>query len=104
MTPFDQFWQAYPHRVAKGQARRTFAKLEAEGILPEIGEVVAGVQRSIEAGVFDRPKYSPHPSTWLNGERWEDEYQAEPASLLDEVSGMPTHEWWIARREGRLAQ
>jgi hypothetical protein len=28
-------------------------------------------------------QYIPHPSTWLNGKRWEDEIVAKPMSASD---------------------
>lgn len=64
---FERFWQAYPRKVGKGQARRAWAtalkKTTADFII-----LVVSSQK------FDhRERFQPHPATWLNGERWLDE-------------------------------
>lgn len=36
--------------------------------------ILAGLKAQIEAGVLNRgDQYTPHPTTWLNQGRWEDE-------------------------------
>lgn len=70
---FDQFWSLYPRRVGKGQARKAFAtalkKTDLETILNGVRQYVA-----FKPGYAD---YA-HPSSWLNGERWSDEYTTDP--------------------------
>ena len=67
---FETFWRAYPRRIAKGYARRAFAKAIKKTSLEAI---LAG----IEAYKQNKPDWQDyaHPSTWLNGERWDDEYE-----------------------------
>ena len=68
---FDDFWQTYPRKTGKAQAVKSWAKLkpddqeEAIRILPEH---VAYWHRTGTATQF-----IPHPATWINGRRWEDE-------------------------------
>lgn len=70
---FEAFWGLYPRRIAKGYARRAYAtarkKVSAE-------KLIEGVKRYAAACTSDGREacYIAHPSTWLNGERWEDEY------------------------------
>ena len=70
---FEQFWQAYPRKIGKGQARRAYQtalkKTDALCIMAALAQ-----QR------FDsRERFQPHPATWLNGERWLDEpLQGDP--------------------------
>ena len=69
LKAFEAFWSAFPRRVGKGAARRAWAK------------VAAGEYDSIQQGclVYSRlranedPKFTVHPATWLNQERWRDE-------------------------------
>lgn len=80
---FDQFWTIYPRKVAKGAARRAFASA-CRRASPSV--IIAALQ----AYPFDlsRPKFIPHPATWLNGDRWEDELTAiapQEASPFDAV-------------------
>jgi len=64
---FDEFWAAYPRKVGKGQARKAYAtalKTTDAAIL------LTAVQRIPKP---EDMEFFPHPSTWLNGERWLDE-------------------------------
>lgn len=67
------FWPAYPRKVAKEAARKAAARLEREGV--DLAEVMAGLEaaRASEQWTRDGGRYVPHPATWLNGRRWEDE-------------------------------
>lgn len=70
------FWPAYPRKVAKEAARKAAAKVLAAGADP--AEVMAGLEsaRASEQWTRDGGRYVPHPATWLNGRRWEDEVTA----------------------------
>jgi hypothetical protein len=63
---FEGFWAVYPRRVGKGDARRAFMKAREKA---DLATLVAGVKRMPPAS---DPKFIPHASTWLNGERWLD--------------------------------
>jgi len=82
---FDRFWQAYPRKVAKGQARKAWTaalkKTDAERI---IAAVQAYADRCKQAETEMR--FIAHPATWLNGERWDDE-DAAPANDKAENAG-----------------
>lgn len=72
---FETFWELYPRRVAKGQARRAWARLRPNAELR--GRIYDGVRRSAaywnDQGT--EKQFIPHPATWLNAERWEDELE-----------------------------
>lgn len=67
---FDTWWQEYPRKESKGQARKAYKaarkKTSAETLL-------AAIQGQSTRLMSNGVKYCPHPSTWLNGERWNDE-------------------------------
>ena len=67
---FDQFWDAYPRKEGKQKARQAFAKVTAplDVLLEAIEKQKKSDQWSKDGGQF-----IPHPSTWLNGKRWEDQ-------------------------------
>ena len=74
--PFELFWSAYPRRIAKAKAREAFVKAMRKTTLDVMltalewqREQESWQQRDLD-GVL---RYVPHPSSWLNGERWEDE-------------------------------
>lgn len=62
---FLRFWQAYPHKVGKPDAARSFFKVAGEA-----AAILEGLERYIRAKPADRPWLNP--STFLNQRRWED--------------------------------
>ncbi|WP_416566400.1 hypothetical protein [Nocardia testacea] len=66
---FPEFWAAYPRRTDKGGARRAYAKA-VRNVDPAV--IVAAARSLAEDPNLPGPRFIPHPSTWLNGERWED--------------------------------
>ena len=64
---FEAFWKVYPRRVSKGAAYKAWVSQNCEPIAAEIIKAVK------KADWADEKQYIPHPSTWLNGWRWEDE-------------------------------
>lgn len=66
---FNQFWQVYPRKSAKGTARRAWSKALAKAIAEDI---IAGAQRYAQDPNRE-DAYTAHPATWLNGERWSDD-------------------------------
>ena len=79
---FAAFWKAYPRKVAKEDALRAWKKLSPTTKLAD--EIIAAVRRQSgwEQWTKDAGTYIPHPATWLNGRRWEDEppQEARPAA------------------------
>jgi phage replication O-like protein O len=72
---FDQFWSAYPKKIGKGAAEKSFKKYKpSEELLKSMLAAIA-LQRSSEQWQKDGGQYIPNPSTWLNQKRWEDEPQ-----------------------------
>jgi hypothetical protein len=85
---FEEFWQGYPLKVGKGAARRAWAKAITKAS-PE--KIIAAVRRyavceTARMTAGDNPdfRYTAHPATWLNAERWDDE--ATPAVTTSKPS------------------
>lgn len=73
---FDEFWIAYPRKVAKAVARKAFMRLTEQQQLDACKAID-------EHCLYWKTKeteleFIPHPATWLNQERWEDELVIEP--------------------------
>lgn len=70
---FEHFWQIYPRKIGKGAAKIAFDKASKK----EHGHVILQVAESY-ANKPDLPdlQFIPHPSTWLNQERWNDDLDA----------------------------
>ena len=76
-TPlFSAFWQAYPRRIGKGLARVAFVKACKVADANTIIQAAIAYAAFVEETGVER-QYIPHPSTWLNGERWEDDLESE---------------------------
>jgi len=71
-TEFDIFWDEYPRREGKGAARKSFEKAIKKTTLDVLLEAVRK-QKQSDQWTKDNGQYIPHPATWLNQERWEDE-------------------------------
>ena len=74
-TSFDTFWREYPRKTGKGAARKSFEKAMKKTDLKTILNAVKA-QRESPQWTRDGGQFIPHPATWLNQERWEDEVQS----------------------------
>lgn len=74
--PFEIFWSTFPRRIGKGAARTAFAKAKK---LISSSKIIEAAQEFAdfceEQGTEKR--FIPHPSTWLNQERWDDDLESE---------------------------
>lgn len=80
---FDAFWEAYPRKVGKAQAKKAFLKLRADDAL--LATLLLAIEREKGSRQWqqDGGRYIPYPATWLGGRRWED----EPTHLSREKGG-----------------
>lgn len=106
---FAEFWAAYPRKTGKDAARRAWAKATERA---EVRTLLDGVQRYATDPNLPEPQYVPHPATWLNGGRWDDDplpvrmssptaTATQPRSAWDRV---PTVEQLRAQYEADLAR
>lgn len=70
---FNRFWDSYPKKKAKKKAWRAWQKLKFAQIRPY--EIIEAVELAKQTPEWkkDKGQFVPHPATFLNGERWEDE-------------------------------
>lgn len=67
---FEKFWEAYPRKEGKQKARAAFEKVTVS--LDVLLEAVEQQKKSAQ-WCKDNGQFIPHPATWLNGKRWEDQ-------------------------------
>jgi len=68
---FEIFWKAYPRKVGKGACRKIWQRKKfSQEILEEMLKALSW-QKNLKQ--WQSVEFIPHPSTWLNQERWEDE-------------------------------
>lgn len=81
---FDKFWAVYPRHTAKQDAKRAFLRISPDDTL--LNTMLTAIQRQKQTEQWSDPRYVPHPATWLNGRRWEDEPAAARAAPGKTVS------------------
>lgn len=68
---FAEFWDRYPRKTAKPRALKAFAAAKLNGHLPD---VLADIDARLGGEWANKePQFIPHPATYLNDRRWEDE-------------------------------
>lgn len=88
---FDAFWDAYPRKVAKGNARTAWAKAIKRGAAPEAITAAAARHADHWRRLGTQPRYIPHPATWLNGERYDDALEPAPQHAQPPLPGAPRY-------------
>jgi hypothetical protein len=72
---FNEFWNVFPRKLGKGEARGAFAKaVKKHG--PEV--IMDGVKRLANDPHLPASQFIPRAATWLNQERWTDDPYPEP--------------------------
>ena len=71
---FDRFWSAYPRKVGKPAAIRTWKKTWSKPNLVTSDGIMAGLERWKQTEQWQKEdgKFIPYPATFLNQRRWED--------------------------------
>ena len=68
---FDEFWNCYPGRKSnKANARKAYKKAIKKISHQGLMNILINQKKNNQ---FSDPQYIPLASSWLNGERWEDE-------------------------------
>ena len=68
---FESFWEIYPKHQDKKKAKQKFLKLCTNE--KEYKAIMDGLRNVLPIWAKKDTKYIPMPTTWLNGERWNDE-------------------------------
>lgn len=93
---FDEFWTAYPRKIAKPAAVKAWTKATKNGANPDA--VIAAAARYATTRAGEDPRYTAHPATWLNNERWNDQPadttppgdDPPPSVVADEIAHLRT--------------
>lgn len=84
---FEEFYAIYPRKVKKDAAFKSWGKINPDNELKE--DILSNLKKQIAFYGWDKLKskdmqYVPHPSTWLNNKRWEDELEADCGQNLED--------------------
>ena len=89
---FEEFWNVYPRKVSKRAALKAFESALARS---SFDEILAGAIRFGNDRNLPEPEFIPHPTTWLNGDRWLDGPLPERKKTREELQA----EWDLAEQE-----
>lgn len=83
---FDRFWAAYPRKVGKGAAERSFERIRPDAAL--LDGMLRAIETQRQSDTWQRG-YIPNPATWLNQRRWEDEPDGVTAPAAQQTPHSP---------------
>lgn len=82
-TAFEQLWTIYPKHVAKMAAYKAWRKAK---VGMNSAFLMAKVQAFAAQCANTETRFIPNFATWLNGERWDDEYRPDPPQARKPVT------------------
>ena len=65
-SDFETFYSLYPRKISRTNAEKAWKKQKCV-----LSEVMPALQKQMK--LWTDPQFTPHPASWLNGRRWEDE-------------------------------
>jgi uncharacterized protein YdaU (DUF1376 family) len=78
---FDIFWKQYPRKVARPNAIKAWLKIKPDDVV--LKKMLDAInQQQLPSKEI---QFVPHPATWLNAKRWEDEINVIPQQK----------DWWM---------
>lgn len=80
------FWNKYPRKSNRAAAEKAFDKLKVDERL--LMTMLHAIGHQSQTDQWKNPQYIPHPATWLNNRRWEDEVlitQSKPNGLAGAI-------------------
>lgn len=89
---FDDWWRTYPRKVDKKRARSAWRNLTKT----ERDDSSEALPAHIRSWANTKPEHIPHPTTWLNGRRWEDDLEPTKPVLnvvRDGLNVAPNADW-----------
>jgi hypothetical protein len=89
MDDFETWWQVYPRKVAKAEARKAWKQTAA--IRPDTETLIKAVLSHCrsEQWMKGNGAFIPHAATYLRGERWSDIHEVVLPGVVNE---RPWHE------------
>lgn len=77
---FDKFWKIYPKKIGKGAVEQKWNKLSED----TQKEIIQHLEVRVVEDLQWKRGYIPNPATFLNQQRWLDEYEkVKPAKILE---------------------
>ena len=99
-TAFESFWESYPKKKSKEQAKKAFNKNFKD--MPPIEELLNKIQMlsMTKDWAKEKGQFIPYPATWINAHGWNDEVNlsdSEKATAIVKNSGMSYHDIMVSK-------
>ena len=78
---FEKFWSAYPRKA--GNKQKAFEAFKKAGVSLETLLKAVEMQKQSAQWSKDNGQFIPHPATWLNGKRWEDQITVDKSGYVN---------------------
>jgi len=92
---FEQWYATYPRKVARGNALKAFKGARKKVSLEVLLAGLEGYKNRVRGS---EAQFIAHPATWLNGERWTDETDAQTQARV----GAPANGGFFAASDSDL--
>jgi len=83
-TDFDTFWNSYPLKIGKKKVKDKFLKIPKD----QLKNILKAVESYKQTKQWQNKQYIPHPITWLNQERWNDEIAPVKDNIPNEIKDL----------------
>lgn len=77
MDLFEEFYNAYPKKKSRGQAEKTWRKINPDRLLVDTMLASIEIAKKTEDWTKEKGKYIPYPSSWLTSKGWQDDMQEQ---------------------------
>lgn len=79
-TAFERVWEAYPRKVGKKAAEVAYNALMNRPKPPTVEQLIASIEAHKQTWNWKKEdgQFIPHPTTYLNQDRWKDDLTNEP--------------------------
>ncbi len=98
-TSFEKFWSVYPRKAGKGKAFGSWNNINPDEQLLEKILTAVKEQKTSTDWKKDKGKFIPHPTTWLNQERWLDELEHQETIAEQFARAEKEEAEWRTNRE-----
>lgn len=96
---FNSFWELYPKKSDKKKAKVRFIKICKNE--EDYQKIIEGLKKTVvPKAEAEGTQYIPLATTWLNGERWNDEPYKSPKQKLGSRSSIP--DYMQRQKEGEI--
>ncbi len=85
---FISFWKKYPRKEGKGSAFKAYQNIKNPK--PTLKLILSSLKKHCQLEQWKDKQFIPHPSTWINQRRWEDELDS-PLNPLTSTEVLKKH-------------